>query len=220
MTIPIATPIRSRESGYSLLELAMAAVILTIMLGSLALLGGSSAGALSAGTSQAELDAQLRRTIARIGDELLPSGLSAITPAALAPEGAAELSYRKSGGPVGGQNSWVDPRRFAFGYETGELDDGLDNNGNGLVDEGVVTWTIDAGLASEHAVVLCHGVRELDWREEDNDLDDDGDGLVDERGFAVQRVGNVLRLGLTLERRDAQGYSIVRSLETTVQPRN
>jgi hypothetical protein len=216
----VTNPIRSRRSGYTLLELVMAAVILTVMMGSLAMLSGSSAGALSEGTSQAELDSQLRRTMARISDELLPSGLSVITPAAQAPEGATEVNYKRSGGPVNGRNSWVDPRRFAFAYETGEIDDGVDNNGNGLVDEGVVTWTLDAGLASERTVVLCHGVRELDAREEQNGVDDDGDGLVDERGFAVQRAVNVLRLGLTLERLDAQGHPIARSLETTVQPRN
>jgi hypothetical protein len=193
------TPIRSRESGYTLLELAIAATILTIALGSLTLLSGRSAGALSAGTSQSELDSHARRALTRIGEELLPSGMSVITPATL-DQGAAEVNYRRSGGPVSGRNSWVEPRRFAFAYEVGELDDGLDNNGNGLIDEGVVTWTIDAGLATEHTLILCHGVRE--------------------RGFAIQRVGNVLRLGLTLERLDAEGHPIVRSLETTVQPRN
>jgi prepilin-type N-terminal cleavage/methylation domain-containing protein len=213
------TPIRSRESGYTLLELAIATAILTIALGSLTLLGGRSAGALSASTSQSELDSHARRALTRISEELLPSGMSVLTPATL-DKGAAEVGYRRSGGPVGGRNSWVEPRRFAFGYEVGELDDGLDNNGNGLVDEGVVTWTIDAGLATEHTLILCHGVRELGWREQQNGIDDDGDGLVDERGFSVRRSGDVLRLGLTLERLDAERHPIVRSLETTVQPRN
>ncbi len=212
--------LRPGAAGYTLVELVIAAAILTVALGSLALVGTSSAGALGEGTSQAELDAHLRRTVARIGEELMPSGLAVITPAALAPEGAAELTYRKSGGPANGRNTWAEPRRFAFAYEMGELDDGLDNNRNGLVDEGVVEWTIDVGLPGEQAVILCHGVREFDWREVDNDLDDDGDGLVDERGFAFQRSGNVLRLSLALERLDAQGRSITRSLETTVQPRN
>jgi hypothetical protein len=213
-------PRRPAAGGYTLVELAMAAAILTVALGSLALVGKSSAGALGQGTSQAELDAHLRRTVARIGEELLPSGLAVITPAAQAPDGSAELTYRKSGGPANGRNTWGPARRFAFVYEKGELDDGLDNNGNGLVDEGVVEWTIDVGTPGEQKVILCHGVRELDLREEDNDLDDDGDGLVDERGFAFQRSGNVLRLSLALERLDAERRSITRGLETTVQPRN
>ena len=216
----MTTSFRSAASGYTLVELAMVAVILSIALGSLALFGGRSAGALSEGTSQAEMDGQLRRTIARIGEELLPSGLAVITPAAAAPAGAAELAYRRSAGAVNGANTWGAPRRIAFAYEMGELDDGLDNNENGLADEGVVELTIDVGLPGEQTVILCHGVRELDGDEQENGLDDDGDGLVDERGLAFQRTGNVLRLELTLERLDAERRTIVRDLETTVQPRN
>jgi len=207
---------RSARSGYTLTELALAAVILTVTLGSLALFSGTSAGALGEGTSQAELDAQLRRTMSRLGDELLPSGLAVVT---LAADDSA-VTYRRSAGPLAGHNTWEAPRRFAFRYEHGEIDDGLDNNGNGLVDEGVVEWTIDVGLPSERTVILCHGVRELDARETDDDTDEDGDGLVDERGFAVRRDGNVLRIGLTLERLDPEGHALTRGLETAVQPRN
>lgn len=210
----------SAAGGYTLVELAIAAALLTVALGTLALMGTSSAGALGEGACQAELDAHLRRTVARIGEELLPSGMAVILPDAFPAEGASELSYRKTGGPVNGRNTWAETHRFAFAYERGELDDGLDNNGNGLVDEGVVEWTIGVGQPGEQTVTLCHGVREFDSREEDNDVDDDGDGLVDERGLVFQRSGSVLRVSLTLERLDAQGRSIVRALETTVQPRN
>lgn len=217
----VTNPQRSGREGYTLLELCIAAAILTVALGSLTLFGGRSAGALGEGTSQAELDAHLRRAIARIGEELLPSGQSVITPAAPdPPEGTSTLNYRKSAGPVSGVNSWEIARRFAFAYENGEIDDGLDNNGNGLVDEGVVEWTIDVGQPSEHTVVLTHGVRELDWREQDNDVDDDGDGLVDERGFVFEREGTLVRVSLTLERLDGQHRPLVRSLDTVIQPRN
>jgi hypothetical protein len=213
--------LRARASdGYTLVELVLATVLLVVALGSLALFGGRSADALGESTSQAELDAQLRRTIARIGEELLPSGLSVVTPAALAPAGSSSLTYRKSAGPLNGLNTWGPSARFAFTHEVGEVDDGLDNNGNGLVDEGVVEWTLNAGQPDEQTVILCHGVRELDRGEEDNDLDDDGDGLVDECGFVFVRQGNLLRLSLTLERLDAQRRPIVRSLETVLQPRN
>ena len=42
----------------------------------------------------------------------------------------------------------------------GEIDDGLDNNGNGLVDEGQVVWITDLGLPGQRAVVLCNWVSE------------------------------------------------------------
>jgi hypothetical protein len=210
----------SARGGYTLVELALVAVILTVAMGSLTLFGDRSVGALGASTSQAELDSHLRRTLTRIGEELLPSGLSVITPDAGAPLGSSTLTYRKSAGPVNGANSWGASQRFSFAYEAGELDDGQDNNSNGLVDEGVVQWTLDVGSATEQTVVLCHAVRELDPREVQNNLDDDGDGLVDEPGFVFQRDGDLLRISLALERLDGERHPIVRTLETTVQPRN
>jgi hypothetical protein len=208
------------RAGFTLVELAVVAVLLTVAFGSLALFGGRSADALRTGAVQSELDAHLRRTIARIGDELLPSGFGVIAPAAAAPEGADALTYRRSNGAVNGTNTWGSTSRFAFAYETGELDDGLDNDGDGLVDEGVVEWTIDVGLPDEKTVVLCHAVPELDPAEQANGADDDGDGLVDERGFVFEREGDVLRVSLSLQRLDPQRRALVRTLETTLQPRN
>jgi hypothetical protein len=207
------------RAAFTLLELVLATVILTVALSTLALFGGRSADALGSSTAQSELDTRLRRTLARLGDELLASGLGTLVPDAAAPAGATAQTYRRSDGVLNGAIRWTTPMRFAFAYEVGELDDGLDNNGNGLVDEGVVQWTRELGQADEQTVVLCHGVRELGPGELDNDLDDDGDGLVDERGLAFERVGNTLRVSLTLER-GSGGRMLTRTLETAVQPRN
>ena len=210
---------RSR-GGYTLVEVSLATVILTVALGSLTLFTRTSSSALHSGASQTELDAQLRRVLRQVSAELLPSGLSVITPQPFPAEGGSEITYRRSEGQINGRIRWGAPRRFAFALENGELDDGLDNNGNGLADEGVLRWTIDLGLPTEQTVTLCHGVRELGRREEDNDLDDDQDGRVDEPGLAFQLEGGTLRMSLTFERRDASGLPVAQTLETAVQPRN
>jgi hypothetical protein len=87
-----------------------------------------------------------------------------------------------------------------FDYEEGELDDGADNNGNGLVDEGCLFWTRDVGEPSEKTHVIARGVREYLEGEEPNLDDDNGNGLEDERGFCLERVGEALVIRLTLER--------------------
>jgi hypothetical protein len=217
---PLNTVSGTERGGYTLLELAITASLMTLLMGSLLLFGGSSTGAMSAETSQVELDAQLRRTVARMSKELMPSGMEAIVLDEVAPGAGTGLTYRKSHGPVSGVNSWGTPSRLAFAYELGEVDDGLDNNGNGLVDEGVLEWTMDAGLGEERRVILCHGVRELGEGEVENGLDDDGDGLVDEPGLLLQRIDGVMHLSLTLERLDSSRRPIVRSLTTRIRPRN
>ena len=213
---------KNREAlgGYALIELVLAGVILAVALGSLTLFMRNTATALNSGASQTELDAELRRTLRRIVEELQPSGLSVITPQPFAPEGGREIVYRRSEGQVNGRIRWGAPRRLAFALDTGELDDGLDNNGNGLVDEGTVLWTIDLDTPAEQSVVLSHGVRELGRLEEANGLDDDEDGRVDEPGLAFRLEGNGLRISLTFERLSPEGHPVSQTLETVVQPRN
>lgn len=209
-----------RRAGYTLVELALVATILTVALGSLTLFSRNTTSAINSGASQAELDAELRRTLHRITEELLPSGMAVIAPQPMPVEGGTAITYRRSEGQVNGRIRWGNPRRLAFVLEPGEVNDGLDNNGNGLVDEGMVQLTLDEGLQTQQTVTLCHGVRKLGRREEDNDQDDDEDGLVDEPGLAFRLDGNVLRLSLTLERLDPQRHPVAQTLETVVQPRN
>jgi hypothetical protein len=208
------------RGGHTLVELALAATILVVALGSLALFSRNSASALNSGASQAELEAELRRTLRRMSEELLPSGLSVIGPQPFPAEGSREVVYRRSEGQINGRIRWGAPRRLAFALEAGELDDGLDNNGNGLVDEGTVEWTLDLGMPGEHTVTLCHGVRALGRLEQDNGLDDDQDGRTDEPGLAFWIEDGTLRLSLTLERLDPQRLPVAQTLETVVRPRN
>lgn len=210
----------SRRAGFTLLEMAIVAAILALALGTLALFGKRSALALRSGATNSDLDARLQTTLVRISKELLPSGFASISPAVTPPQGATVLEYRKSAGAVNGTLLWGDRNRIAFEYETGELDDGLDNNGNGLVDEGIVAWTLDAGQPGELRTVLCHGVREHARGETANGADDNGNGLQDERGLSFERAGEGLRVRLTLEERDVEGRLLARSLETEIQPRN
>jgi len=208
---------REKCAAFTLVEVVLTTAILTLVLGSLALFGSRSAGALGEGTLQSDLDTNLQRTLARMNEELLSSGLAdlALTP------GADGLTYRRSEGVVNGAIRWSAPSRLAFAFELGELDDGLDNNGNGLIDEGVVQWTRQVGQPDEQTVTLCHGVSECALGEVDNELDDDGDGQVDERGLVFELDGGTLRVSLKLERKNGSaGQPVTRSAQVTLQPRN
>ena len=104
--------------------------------------------------------------------------------------------------------------------ETGEIDDGLDNNGNGLVDEGRVVLTENLGGADERDRILARRVRELLEGELDNGVDDNGNGLVDEKGFSFERMGESLVIRMTMERIDVGQRTIERSAQTSVRLRN
>ncbi len=209
---------RERRAGYTLLELLLVAVVLSIVLGSLALFGRQSTVALRTNTAQSDLESRLQNTLVRITRELLPSGFAVIAPAAA--QGVPQLDYRKSDGVVNGTLVWGEPHRIGFEHEAGEPDDGLDNDGDGFVDEGVVVWTIDPGQPGEIRAILCHGVRELASGETANGQDDNGNGLVDEPGLSFEQQGERMIVRLALEGRDPEGRTLVHALEAEVQPRN
>jgi hypothetical protein len=132
--------------------------------------------------------------------------------------GTSNLQFRKAIGFTGTGPQWGQPLSLAFEYAPEELDDGLDNDGNGLVDDGVLVLTRDVG-GNEQRLVLCSGVRELLEGEEANGADDNGNGVINEAGFNVRRVDDVLHVRLSLEE-VLENNTIVRTLETAVRLRN
>jgi len=96
----------------------------------------------------------------------------------------------------------------------------LDNNGNGLVDEGRLVLRRNPGAASEQVTVLLTGVAEfLEGEIGGNLIDDNGNGLVDEPGFCLV-VGGQITAHLTLLRPGPDGRVLARTMETSVAPRN
>jgi hypothetical protein len=104
--------------------------------------------------------------------------------------------------------------------DEGELDDGADNDGDGLVDEGRVVLIEDQGGAAERRVVLTNGVAELQDGEEANNADDNGNGLVDETGLSFSATGETVFVRLTCQRRTDDGRLLVQAAETAVRLRN
>jgi hypothetical protein len=211
---------RSRRSGFGLIDLMIAVLVLGLLFGSIAAVGRTSTQVYRTGTVSVDVDARLRRTMDRIVRELISSGLHVLVPDPQPPIGSETLDYLQSAGVASGAILWGEPRRIAFEYELGEVDDGIDNNGNGSIDEGAVVLTIDVGGPNERRVVLCHGVREYLEGEVPNGLDDDGNGLRDEKGLSFSVEGGHLAVRLTVERRDEDGRPITRTIETSVKPRN
>jgi hypothetical protein len=109
---------------------------------------------------------------------------------------------------------------IGFEYEPGEVDDGVDNDGDGLVDEGQVVLTRNAGSANATRAVLVKNVAELLQGEDLNGADDNGNGMEDEAGFCLQRDGEVVHIRLTLESVDDTGNVLRRTTETSIRMRN
>jgi hypothetical protein len=104
--------------------------------------------------------------------------------------------------------------------DVGELENGLDDDGDGIIDEGRVILTRDFLGAEELSVVLAHDVRSRFEGELANGLDDNGNGLVDERGFCMTLQDGLLVLRLSIAGRSPEGTRTTSTVETSVHFRN
>ena len=96
----------------------------------------------------------------------------------------------------------------------------MDNNGNGIVDEGLIALITDPGGAAERREVLARFVAARLEGEEENGLDDNGNGLVDERGFSLVREGRLLEVRITTLGADRADQPVPRTVRATVAIRD
>jgi len=207
------------RAGFSLVEMLIVAVILSLALGMLSMIGQSSERAYQTGTTAAQLEQQTSQAVDRIVVELRPIRMESIAPP-LGGGAVDEIEYTQALGFEAGQVLESPLRRLALEYVEGELDDGQDNNSNGLVDERMLVLTEDADGPAERRLVLTRWIAEFFEGELPNGADDNGNGLADESGFHLQREGDTLLVRLTLQRPDALRRVMTRTARTSAEVRN
>ena len=159
--IQVKTNKDRRRAGFTLVELLVAAALLILVFGSVALVGGTSQRAYRTGTVVSHLESQVAITMERIVSDLRTAGVDTLAPDPIQGVGGRDVQYVQATGMQGGVVQWSPLRQLAFEYEPDELDDGIDNNGNELIDEGRVVLIEDLGGPQEHRRVLTRWVPEL-----------------------------------------------------------
>ena len=206
------------RSGFTLVELAVATALFLLLMSSAIVAARGGMLAFRSSQDLSDLETRARRALDRAVFELIACGASELDPNPTGDFGTASLEFRQVEGLVGTTPVWGEARSLAFEYAPEETNDGTDEDGNGLVDDGLLVLTRDVG-GDEQRLVLCRGVREFLEGEVGDGDDDNANGLTDEAGFNVQRVDDVLFVRLSLEESVPTG-SVVRTLETSVRLRN
>ncbi len=211
------------KRGHSLVELVIAMAVLVGVIGLPAMILSSSSRSFGASTSTTELDLAARRALDRIAERLASSGTAGIidplNPVPGVPLTALTfmplVDLTAAGEPV-----WGPQERIELQMAPGEVLNGSDDNGDGLVDEGRLVWFPDLSVPTS-AVVLCTGVRAaLPGEVLGNGNDDNGNGLIDERGFVLRFEGGRVELILVLERRGNEGRMYQQVATRSVALRN
>ena len=201
--------------GFSLVEIALVLAIGVVLLSGAALASKQALGLYRESLQSSELHMRAARATERCVRALRGAGLATLAPPPVAPLGGALLDYNVQTGFAGEVAQWSAVQRLALELEQGELDNGLDDDGDGLVDEGQIVWS-EAGRRA----VLARGVAELGAGELPNGLDDDLDGLVDEAGLSFDLANGGLRVSITLERPGPGGTRVREARSATVFLRN
>ncbi len=212
-----AARLRTSRQGLTLVELLISLVFLATLLLAASSVTDEAKDAFQANSANETLVVRAHASLERMLKPLAEAELASLPPLAL---GGDLLTYRRAVGYAGGATQWGPTTQVSLQFDSGELDDGVDNDGDGLVDEGEVLWLEDPGQPGERRLVLARGVREYLEGELANGLDDNGNGFTDERGFWLDLEGDVLTLRLTLERLDPHGRLLVRSVESSARIRN
>lgn len=156
-------PPRSRRAGFTLLEALIALTVVGLVLGNIVMVMRSSSDAYDEETSKASLELQLDQTLDRIVLALMAASAESLEPGASNPAFHDRMEYMQSLGVNDGELVLSAPERIEFRLEggevvwlerpgepgeraatwsrwvrpflEGELPNGVDDNGNGLIDE-------------------------------------------------------------------------------------
>ena len=211
-----------RVRGTTLLETVIASTLLVLFGGTALLVTNSANRSFRTEVVSSELESAARRALADVTEYLRTADANAVTPPGMtSPVSTSVVNYRRGLGFVGGAVQWGDPERITFEYDPGDPDDGVDNDGDGLIDEGRLVHIVNPNLPGEQRVVLCNWVSEsLQGELPGNLIDDNGNQLEDEAGFCVVFDGMRATVRLTLARRDKFGYLIDHTFQQSIALRN
>jgi prepilin-type N-terminal cleavage/methylation domain-containing protein len=197
------------RSGFTLIELTIVAAILSVVLASVGMFQARNQDFYRHESALSDAQGRTHRALERVMSELDGIGLTTITPDPTSSVGSDTITFQRSTGVDGaGARIWSNQTRIALVMDDGEADNGLDDDGDGLVDERKIVITENFGTASARALTIVHDVPELHPDEVANAADDNGNGIVDEKGFNVQRVGNLLTVRLAVQAHGPDGQIV------------
>lgn len=167
---------RNDRRGFTALELTMTIALLAISVAKIASVVSTTSERTSADIDRTAVEAQARQVLRQIGFAVMGSHPGSLDPNIPAPLNQASLKYQVSLGLTDGEVVWSDPeeigleeiqrqvywsdnpdaadeRRVVWAnlvapYLEGELPNGVDDNGNGLIDEKGLTFSIDGEAIS------------------------------------------------------------------------
>lgn len=195
---------RRRQSGFTLIELTIALVLLTILFVKLTMVVNEASKTHRKESLAMALEDQAILVLDRISFAVIGSDADTLIPEPEAPFFTPEIEYQVSLGVENGEVVWSDPETI-----------GLDAN-----DPALLFWGRNKDELDERVVVWCRTVADFMEEEILNGADDNLNGITDETGLSFVVNGDSVTIRLTLERLNKEGNPVQVAKQTTVTCRN
>ena len=210
--------IHDRRRGMTLLEVMISLTVFATAMAGVIMSLGMGGKAYTQSAIHNRLYGKAGRTMQRLVRELGPAASASIQPGD--PDGGAQIQFQPVVDSAGGVPVVGEVTRFFLELDPREIDNGVDDDGDGLVDEQVLVRVTDPLGPTEKRVLLLRDVRELLEGETDDGIDNNGNGLADEPGVSFDLDGDLLTIRLTVEAVLEGGRVVTESLETSMTLRN
>jgi len=204
---------RRRQSGISVVEMAIAVSGTVVLFGIVAIGTQRAFGTYQGTVSATEVERNANVAMDRMVSLLADAGLTTIADDLSAPAGSSGFSFRVRKGYSGGAITWSPETRIYWESDPNDARDDVDNDGDGLVDEGRVMMADANGLEA----VICNNVTEYLDGETSASGDQNSNGLEDEQGLSFVLEDNRLTIRLTLAKVGADGETVTRSAESVLR---
>ena len=162
---------RSNQSGFTLIEIVLAVTLLSIVAIKAHGAMQSASKSMTSETQQAFIEDQVRRVLRQVGFAVMGSSRESLMPTLSAPFSTDDINFRVNLGIQDGAVVWSDPEKVAMDHDDlnvywaqnptavderrvnwtnlvapyleGEIPNGIDDNGNGVIDETGLNFVIN-----------------------------------------------------------------------------
>ena len=197
----------TRKSGFTMIELLIALVILTLIVTNISMVTKTGSAAYEASVFRNNLNEQLDQNLDRIALAIMASDAEGLDPLPVAPASSPQITYRASLGIIDEVVQFDDAERIAWVAGAGPA-------------AGQVVWTEKPGEVDQRDVIWSNWVPTMFDGELPNGGDDNGNGLLDESGLSFDTNGDEVFIRMTVERVGPDGNLVPMQAIRNVTCRN
>jgi len=213
--------VTTKRSGFTLVEATIGIALLALVMGA-AFIGMNG---IAKGYSQEykiqRMDGRARRAIKQIREFLEEAGRDMLTPAPASPLGAETIDFRRLTGFTDGAPVFGATQRILFELDPLEVENGEDDDGDGLIDEHQIVFVRNVDTALQSSTVVARSVSSYLEGESPTGNDDNDNGLIDERGLSLELVdGTMMVIRLTIECESAGQQPLQQTAVAVIHLRN